>query len=158
MRRTVPSLLRDRPPKEKDLLIWAQEVIPAVKEMQSVNNREYSAEFTHTTTLTAAFETAWTSDTVPGDASWRVFCEIQARATDGSSAWYWIYGGFKRVSSAALAQVGSTVALITPIEDVAGWDVQFTTSGNTVLAQVKGDAARTVDWWLTPYVLERVIP
>lgn len=153
----MPSILRDRAPKQEDVGIWAQEVIPAVKEMQAVSNREYSAEFTHTSTLTAAFETAWTSDTVPGDASWRIYCEIQARATDGSSAWYWIYGGFARVSSGALAQVAATVALITPIEDVAGWDVQFALSGNTVLAQVKGDATRTVSWWLTPYVLERVI-
>lgn len=150
-------MLRDKPPKDGELGIWSQEVIPAVKEMQAVNNREYTAEFTYTTTGTAAFETAWTSDTVPGDATWRIFCEIQGRATDGSSAFYWIYGGFGRVSSGALAQVAATAALITPIEAVAGWDVQFLVSGNTVLIQVKGDASRTVSWWVTPKVLERVI-
>lgn len=157
MRRTVPSLLRERPPKADDVQIWAQEVIPAIKELQTQRNQQYEADFTHTTEGTAAFETAWTSDALPGDGTWRVKAEVQAFASaDGSAAYYEIIGVFKRTASGSASQVGATAAVVSAIEDVAGWDVQFTVSGNTVLAQVKGDATRDVDWQVTVFAKELV--
>lgn len=158
MKRTVPTVIRSRVPNQdpEQMWVWAQEIIPALREVQDFLNGRYVGYFSHTTEGTATFETAWTSDTVPGSATWEVDARIVARATDGSSALYWVTGLFKRVSSAALAQVGSTASVVTAIEDVAGWDVQLTTSGNAVILQVKGDAARTVKWAVMPSLRELV--
>lgn len=156
VRRTVGSIVRTQVPKEGDLTIWTQEVIPAVRELQRRANDEYANSFTHTTPLTSAFETAYTSDDLPPDSLWRIDAEVTAICSDGSCAVYWIRGAFKRVASAAASQVGSTASLSPAMEDVAGWDVRFSTSGNTVLAQVKGDATRTVDWTVRIYATELV--
>jgi hypothetical protein len=148
------AIVRSKIPKEDELTRWTQEAAPAIRELQEQANREYSGRFTHTTTLTAAFETAWTSDDLPVDGGWRIYLEIQARATDGSTAYYEIQSVWKRSSSGVATQVGSTAAVTPSCEDVSSWDVQFLASTNGVVAQVKGDAARTVDWVIYPYVVE----
>ncbi len=156
MRRTVPSVLRERPPKGSDFTTWAQEVIPAVRELQSRANAGYSGDFTYTTTNTAAFETAWTSDDMPGDGVWRVEVEAQAVADDGSGAFYCRRAQYKRVASGVATIVGAVSTIGTDTEDVAGWDVQFSTSTNALLFQVKGDATRVVEWTVTVNVKEKV--
>lgn len=135
---------------------WTQDVVPAIREIQEKFNGEYFGRFTHTTALTAAFETGWTSDDLPGDGAWRVRLEIQARSSDGSTAYYEIMSVWKRTLSGGATQVGSTAAVTPAMEDIAAWDVQFLAATNGIVGQVKGDATRTVDWVLTPYITELV--
>lgn len=135
---------------------WTQDAVPAIRELQEAANREYSGKFTHTTTLTAAFETAWTSDDLPPDGVWRIYLEIQARATDGSVAYYELQSVWKRSAAGVATQVGSTAAVTPSCEDEPAWDVQFAASANGVAGQVKGDATRTVNWALSPYITELV--
>jgi hypothetical protein len=155
MRRTAPSILRERPPKQDDLLAWTQEVIPAVKELQNTANGEYRGVFDYTTESTAVFETAWTSDDLPGDGVWRVRAEILGfAAADGTSACYEILGLFYRTASGVATQEGSTAHIFTAIEGDAAWDVQFATSTNAIVAQVKGDATSSVNWRVRVAVVE----
>ena len=157
MRRTVSSILRSRPPRQEDLVKWAQEAIPAVVELQALQNGEYRGTFTYTTTNTAAFETAWTSDDLPSDGNWWVEVCAQAIADDGSGAFYWRYANYKRSSSGVATAIASTRTLGTDQEDDAAWDVQFDTSTNAIVFQVKGDATRIVEWTVRVRVTE-VVP
>jgi len=153
MRRTVAAILGTRAPNSPDAAVeWAKRAAIAIDEIQRRANDEYRGVFTHTTTNTATFETAWTSDSLPENSASAVDAEIIALATDGSAARYRIAGLFKRATGTA-SQVGATAAVVPAIEDVAGWAVQFSTSGNSALVQVQGDAARVVGW--TVYVTVR---
>lgn len=153
MKNTVETTVSSRAPDEDTLLEWVKrEAIPFMAESRDRQNTRYEREFTHTSTLTAAFETAYTSPALPTDSSWEVDALVLGRATDGSTARYHIQGSFKR-SSGDASKVGATLVLA-QIEDVAGWDCDFGLSGQTVLVQVKGDVTRTVAWTVMVQIRE----
>lgn len=157
MRRTVAAIVRTKMPSDDEFQRWTQEISPAIREIQDhLNDGQYSGSFDHTTTNTAAFETIWTSDTMPANGLWAVEVKTRGIAADGSSAFYWTLANYKRASAGSPTIVGSVRTVAGDNEDVVGWDRQYSTSGNTLLFQVKGDATRVVSWTSRISVLEIV--
>ncbi len=145
MKNTIETPVSPRAPDEDNLLDWVKrEALPFMQESRSRQNTRYEREFVYTTTLTAGYETAWTSPPMPTDSSWEVDVLVLGRATDGSTARYHLQGSFKRASGDA-SKINATMVL-TQNEDVASWDCDFGVSGQTALFQVKGDVTRTIAW------------
>jgi hypothetical protein len=100
---------------------------------------------TNVSTTNATFTTIKSYALNEGDI---VILEATIVGRDGSTTdncGYVIMGTFKRESAGSAAQVGTTT-VIHSSEESAGTDVQFTTSGNNVLVQVKGINPNSYTW------------
>lgn len=116
-------------------------------QMRGAMNARYSAgPFTLTTAATATLATIWTSDDIPTNAAWEVDALVVGISSDGlQAARYHLSALFRRASGGSIAQVGATSAVVS-IEDAAGFNAAFTTSGNAVLLQVRDDGVSTMNW------------
>jgi hypothetical protein len=90
---------------------------------------------------------------MPSASVWNIDFDVVGYATDGSGAAYRRLSRFKRAAGAAATLLG-TDTIGTDREDVAGWNVGVSASGNGPLLQVTGDAARTVHWKAMVRILE----
>jgi len=151
MDNTVRTPVSPRAPTEDNLLDWVQrEAVRFMQEQRAKSNQRYHDTFEYAGAGTGAFETAWTSSAMPSNSAWEVDVLVIGISADGNAARYKFSGLFKRTTGDA-SQSGAT-HVITPIEDVAAWDADFSVSGQTVLVQVKSD--RAVSWSVMPQVRE----
>lgn len=98
---------------------------------------------------------SWTqlaSYDVSGSNTFLVKVEIVARADDGTSAYWNLYGLIEQTGSGNLRTVGSGLLnLVSPIKDLGAffWDVRFVVSGHNISVEVKGASSTSVGWMAT---------
>lgn len=134
-----------QPPKIAENRSDERERVALANALRDAANLRYQATFATATTLSAAPTAIWTSDDMPRNALWDVEVQVGGIATDGSAAGYRRTGRFKRGTGAS-SLIGVVATPFADSEDVAGWDVTLSASGNGVLLTVTGDVARTVSW------------
>lgn len=108
-----------------------------------IQNRVTTADATVTTIHTF---------TIPASTTFAIEAMFVARRTGGTAgtaddgAWYRLFQGFNNLAGTATA-IGSAVKEAG--ENQAGWDVNFSASGATVLARVTGAVNNSIVWHMT---------
>lgn len=109
----------------------------------------YNLRFTPRITTEGSVVSGLFQVDVPVGKSVMIEASITGRRTggsagsDGDSAWYKLYGGYKNVGG-TLSAIGSPTLF--GGEDQVGWNVGFSTAGSTVTVTVLGAANNNVTW------------
>jgi len=134
----LPNELAENRFQERDLVLL-------VNRLRKMALQVAQRELFVTTDLTAAPTAIWTSDDMPENSTWDVEVMVLGLATDGSAAGYRRIARFKRGAGTS-SLIAAAATPVADAEDVAGWDVAVTATGNGVLIEVTGDVTRTVSW------------